>query len=130
MKKRILIGILGVIVIGSGFYFANKEQVRVQSVQKFADVRLASYSITKELELKIAFLVEDITKNRAMINDKELKAIIAQIKIIRAYKKDISLKAKTNLLKIIKVLATKHYPNKKLLLQLLDVVESTQNLNA
>ncbi len=133
--KKLLFGsiiLVGIGYIGVHHFFVSKKFVseKKETTKHFADVRLSLNKITKEIELKIAFMLEDLTQNKAKINDNELESIIRKLQRIRAYGKDISKEAKINLLKIIKVLASKHYPNKALLLKLLDIAQSSQKLTA
>ncbi len=132
MKKSLIILVL---IIGVGFFLFNIDRknnltLKDNNLEVLADARLSLVKVEKKVENKIDFILDNVVNNDATLNDKEMNSLIQDISIIRAYGKDISKESKIKLLKIIKILATKHNPNIELLKKLKDIAVTSQLLSA
>lgn len=133
MKKRVIISglvvMVGLVVFSS--YKSLTHAAKHQKVQQLADARLSLADIKQKVENRIDFILDNVENNDAILTEKEIKSLIEEISIIRAYGKDISATSKVKLLKIVKSVAKKHdVKNIELLKKLKDIAITSQSLAA
>ena len=122
MKRVLLIFIIMPLTL-----FADNLQKSSSQKIKFADDRLLVDKSLEDIESTLNLLKIKIVKNGENINKEKLEELIKNIKIIRNYGKDISKKAKNNLLEILKVLKAKSF-DKTILQKLEDITKTSQLL--
>ncbi len=122
MKRVLLIFIIMPLTL-----FADNLQKSSSQKIKFADDRLLVDKSLEDIESTLNLLKIKIVKNGENINKEKLEELIENIKIIRNYGKDISKKAKNNLLEILKVLKAKSF-DKTILQKLEDITKTSQLL--
>jgi len=131
MKKlSIVTTMLLLVAVGAYFSYNNKSEPTKVNTTKLADARLSMAQIERDIDSKIGFILENVTKNGATPTSKELKNLLNSISVIRAYGKDISKKAKLDLLKIVKKLADENFEDINILKKLKDISITSQQLTA
>ncbi len=137
MKKKVLVVAVGLVVMVSLISFSSYKSVmhnvkhKNKEIKKLSDMRLSLIDIKKKVENKIDFMLDNVENNDATLTEKEIKSLIQDIAIIRAYGKDISATSKVKLLKIVKTLAKKHdVANIELLKELKNIAITSQTLTA
>jgi len=135
VKKRVVIAgvlmMIGLVAFSSYKSLLHNIEHSNKQAKQFADLRLSLADIKKKVENKIDFILENLTQNGATVTSKEMQSLIEEIRMIRAYGKDIDTKAKVKLLKIVKILAKEHdIKDIKLLKKLKDIAITSQTLTA
>jgi len=98
MKKQlIIVASLVVVTVGTYVGLNLEEKQSTPTVQKYADARLSVLELQKGIEVKIAFLLEEVKVSNIKPTTKGLTQLARSIDTIRAYGKDISKEAKANL---------------------------------
>lgn len=124
--KIMIISILASVAVVT-FVGLNIQEVKTETkVLKYADARLSSaLELQKGIEVKIVFLLDEITQANIRPNQKDLRQLIQSITTIRAYGKDISKEAKGNLRKIVEILHRSDFKDKRLLNTLDDMAHGS-----
>jgi len=130
MKKLSIVTALVLLVVAGAYFTYNKSEPAKVSTTKLADARLSMAQIERDIESKIGFILENVTKNGATPTSRELKSLVNSISVIRAYGKDISKKAKLDILKIVKKLADENFKDIKVLKELKNISITSQQLTA
>ena len=130
MKKLSIVTALLLFVAVGAYLSYNKSEPAKVGTSKLADARLSMAQIERDIESKIGFILENVTKNGATPTSRELKSLVNSISVIRAYGKDISKKAKLDILKIVKKLADENFKDIKVLKELKNISITSQQLTA
>jgi hypothetical protein len=132
VKKLFIISTATLSIIALSYFTINNNKAAKsnQPSAKYADARLTMGKIEKNIEIKINYILENVTKNGATPTSRELKSLISSIEVLRAYGKDINKEAKIKLLKIAKKLVEENFQDIKTLKKLKDISITSQQLTA
>ena len=130
MKKKWLVvsglavGIVVVVFVG---LHIQKPSIKT-APHKYADARLSMLEVQQGIETKIASLLDGIKERDIKPTEKGLTQLMQAITVIRAYGKDISTEAKSNLLEIAKQLRANGFGHEILLKKLDTLARGSQEL--
>ena len=126
MKKKTMIasGLVTIAVVV--FVGVNMQEAQTETkALKYADARLSVLELQQGIEVKIAFLLDEVKKTNIKPTEKGLIQLVQSISMVRAYGKDISKEAKENLSKIVKQLKNNGFVDDVLLKKLDEVANSS-----
>ena len=130
MKKKIMIvsGLVTVAVVAFvGVNNMQEAQTETKTL-KYADARLSVLELQQGLEVKIAFLLDEVKETRVEPTEKGLTQLVQSIMTVRAYGKDISKEAKENLRKMLVQLKSSGFENEVLLEKLNELARGSHDV--
>jgi uncharacterized membrane protein len=131
MKKKMMI-VSGFITVGIIVFMglSTQEVHRETNTLRYADARLSMAQLQQGIEVKIAFLLDEIKESNLNPTEKGLTELVQSITMVRAYGKDISDDAKENLRKMVGQLRNSGFKNEELLKKLDALASTSQKMVA